>query len=145
MWLNCCKNFFSQGLILIYILILIFIYEICKHIQTCRNKAILSRGIANQRVKVIGTWEEEKHGWITYWRVGLPPPHLDFYVTQYLKSSINIGTSLMVYSMFSDIVHPSFLNFNLQWLVTRNTQREFVLGTCSCYPSLFFYILFSCS
>ena len=26
-------------------------YEICKHIQTYRNKAILSRGIANQRAK----------------------------------------------------------------------------------------------
>ena len=63
----------------------------------------------------------------------------------YCQSSIYIGTSLMVYSMFWDIVHPSFLNFNLQWLVTRNTRKEFVLGTCSCYPSHFFYFLFSCS
>ena len=137
MCLNCYKNFL-WGLILLYILSLIFMYGICKHIQTYRNKAILCRGIADQRTRVTGTWEEEKHGWgINCWRVGLPLPHLDFYVTQYLKSSINIGTSLTVYSMFSDIIHASFLNFNLQWLVTRNTRREFVLKICSCYPSLF--------
>ena len=105
-------------------------YGICKHNQTYRNKAILSRGITDQPTRVTGTLEEETHGWITCWRVGLPPPHLDFYVTQYLKSSINIGSSLTVYSMFSDIVHPSFLNFNLQWLVTKTTPMEFVLGTC---------------
>jgi len=83
-------------------------YGICKHIPTNRNKAILSRGIADQRTRVTGTLEEEMHGWITCWRVGLPPPHLDFYVTQYLKSSTNIGTSLMTYSMFSDIIHLHF-------------------------------------
>jgi hypothetical protein len=31
--------------------------------------------------------------------------------------------------MSSDIVHPLFLNPNLQRLVTKNTQRELVLGT----------------
>jgi hypothetical protein len=29
-------------------------------------------------------------------RVSLPPPHLDFYVTQHLKSSVNVETSLRV-------------------------------------------------
>jgi hypothetical protein len=53
MCLNCYKNF-SQGLILLYILSLIFMYEICKHIQSYRNKAILSRGIANQRARATG-------------------------------------------------------------------------------------------
>ena len=83
-------------------------YKICKHIQTYINKAILSRGIANQRARVIGAWKEEEQGCINYGKVGLPPPHLDFYVTQYLKSSTNIGTSLMTYSMFSDIIHLHF-------------------------------------
>jgi hypothetical protein len=48
--------------------------------------------------------------------------------------------------MSSDIVHPLFLNLNLQWLVTKNTRREFVLGTCffgykpSCAHTLYIYI-----
>jgi len=90
MCLNCCKNFFSQGLILIYILSLIFIYEICKHIQTCRNKAILSRGIANQHVRVTGALEEEEQGCIYYRKVSLPPPHLDLYVTRHCRRELMV-------------------------------------------------------
>ena len=89
MCLNCCKNF-SQGLILIYILSLIFMYEICKHIQTCRNKAILSRGIAYQRVRAMGAWEEEEQGCIYYRKVILPPPHLDRYVTRHCQRELMV-------------------------------------------------------
>jgi len=53
-------------------------YEICKHIQTYRNKAILSRGIANQRARATGAWKEEEQGCINYGKVGLHPPRMDF-------------------------------------------------------------------
>ena len=90
MCLICYKNFFSQGLILLYILSLIFMYEICKHIQTCRNKAILSRGIANQHVRVTGALEEEEQGSIYYRKVILPPPHLDIYVSRHCRRELMV-------------------------------------------------------
>ena len=90
MCLNCCKNFFSQRLILIYILSLILMYEICKHIQTCRNKAILSRRIANQRVRAMGAWEEEEQGCIYCKKVSLPPPHLALYVTWHYRRELMV-------------------------------------------------------
>ena len=53
-------------------------YEICKRIQTYRNKARLSRWLSNQRARATGAWEEEEQGYINYGKVGLPPPHMDF-------------------------------------------------------------------
>jgi hypothetical protein len=79
-------HYFSWGLILFCILSLIFMYGICKIIQTYRDKVIVSRGIANQHVRTTTICR----------RVSLPPPHLDFYVTQHLKSSVNVETSLKV-------------------------------------------------
>ena len=54
-------------------------------LQTYKNKVILSRGIANQRARATGAWEEEEHGCINYRKVGLPPPHMDFYVSQHCR------------------------------------------------------------
>ena len=65
-------------------------YEICKHIQTCRNKAILSRGIANQHVRVMGDFEEEEQGCIYYRKIDLPHPHLDLYVTQHYRRKLMV-------------------------------------------------------
>ena len=47
-------------------------------LQTYRNKAILSRGIANQRARGMGAWEEEEQGCINCRKVDLPPPHMNF-------------------------------------------------------------------
>ena len=94
MCLNCYKNFFSQGLILLYILGLIFMYEICKHIQTYRNKAILSRGIANQHARATGAWEEEEQDCINCRKVGLPLPHLDFFITQHYQRGLMVFRSI---------------------------------------------------
>ena len=69
-------------------------YEICKHIQTCRNKTILSRGIANQRVRVMGAWEEEEQGCINYRKVSLPTPHMDFYVTRHCRRGLMVFRSI---------------------------------------------------
>jgi hypothetical protein len=47
----------------------------------------------------------------------------------------------VVTPMSLNIIHPSFLNLNLQWLVTKNTRKEtsprnmFLL---ICFSSLFF-------
>jgi hypothetical protein len=127
-------HYFSWGLILFCILSLIFMYGISKIIQTYKDKVIVSRGIANQHVRTMGAWEEEENGRTFCTRVSLPPPHLDFYVTQHLKSSANVGASLRVYCNSHILRHCSsfILSLNLQWLVTKNTQRELVLGTCSC-------------
>jgi hypothetical protein len=52
--------------------------------------------------------------------------------------------------MSSDIIHPLFLNLNLQWLVTKNTQRKLVLGTYffgyepSCANIFYIYLDFMC-
>jgi hypothetical protein len=46
--------------------------------------------------------------------------------------------------MSSDIVHPLFSNLNLQWLVTKNTQRDcprnMFLFDMSLHAITFFYI-----
>jgi hypothetical protein len=49
--------------------------------------------------------------------------------------------------MSLDIVHPLFLNLNLQWLVTKNTRRELVLQTLfwhepSCAHIFYFFFFF---
>ena len=49
-----------------------------------------------QRVRATRAWEEEEHWWIIFRGVGLLPSHLNFYVTQPLKSSVNVKTSLRV-------------------------------------------------
>jgi hypothetical protein len=93
-------------------------------------------------------WEEEEHGQIIFRGVSLPPPRLNLAVAQHLKSSVNVETSLrvcVVTLMSSNIVHPLFLNLNLKRLVTKNTRRELVLGTCffpvmSLHVLTFFYI-----
>ena len=69
-------------------------YEICKHIQTCRNKAILSKGIANQCVRMTGAWEEEEQGCIYRRKVNLPPPHLDLYVTRHCRRELMVLSPL---------------------------------------------------
>jgi hypothetical protein len=115
MYLICYKNFFSQGLILFYILSLIFIYEICKHIQTYTNKAILSRGIANQCVRATGALEEEEQGCIYCRKVSLPPPHMDIYVTQYCRPELMVFRSIEVLSLaFSFSLHHPILEMRIQ-------------------------------
>jgi hypothetical protein len=45
----------------------------------------VSRGIANQRVRMMGAWGEGEHGRTICRGVSLPPSHLDFYVTRHSK------------------------------------------------------------
>jgi hypothetical protein len=125
-------------------------YGICKIVQTYRDKVVVSRGIANQRGRVTGAWEEEEHCQIIFRGVGLPPPHLNLVVAQHLKSSVNLEASLRVYhnSHILRLCSTFFFNVNLQWLVTKNTRRELVLRTLfwhepSCAHIFFLFLFFS--
>jgi hypothetical protein len=44
-----------------FVLSLICVYDIYRNIQTYREKVIMSGGIANQRARATGAWEEEEH------------------------------------------------------------------------------------
>ena len=76
------------------LLILIFMYGICKIIQTYRDKVIMSRGIANQRARATRAWEEEEQACINCRKVDLPPPQMDFYVTWHYRQGLMVFRSI---------------------------------------------------
>jgi hypothetical protein len=85
-------------------------YGICKIIQTYRDKVIVSRGIANQRVRMTGAWEEEERGRTISRRIILLP-HTWTFMSLDTKSQVSMlkhPSECVVTQMSSNIIYPSF-------------------------------------
>jgi hypothetical protein len=111
-----------------FVLSLICIYDIYRNIY--REKVIMSGGIANQRARATGAWEEEEHCWIIIRGVsGLFSPKLEPCCRSSLEASVSVESSLKVCynSMSLDTVHLLFFNLSERALDSRSVEQRFLL------------------
>jgi hypothetical protein len=90
----------------------------------------MSGGIANQRARATGAWEEKEHCWIIIRGVsGLFSPKLEPCCRSSLEASVSVESSLKVCynSMSLDTVHLLFFNLSERALDSRSVEQRFLL------------------